>query len=920
MDDIIIHSSTWEHHIETIDKVLCRLRDAGLTVHIKKSQFACHELVYLGHLVTREGIRPEQKKVEAVRSFERPTTLSQMQTFLGFCGVFRRFIPGYGEIVRSLHDMTRKSEQRKWAKNELWNPERERAFDAIKAVICDAVTLAHPRADRPLLMVCDASDTGMGAMLAQVDDNGSERPIAFASATFTGAALNYTTTEKEGMAVIWAASQFRPYVYGTPTVVVTDHSALTTILRKGTAPQRIARMVLDLTQYDFTYVHRKGSHNKVADALSRLTSVMANAHVVTGHPDDFTPPSSVNAVNETRANDKAAQSTVLDDIVMPSAQVQATPSETTPLSGVGDCRRVDNPTDANAPTTTPSTVELSTQPTTVIGGQRVNRKLKRAVTTPTYVTTNDGTYANDVNSDDIRKAQHLDRECHAMFVYLTTNKLPDDPTLQRWIRDRHDQFAVLHDLVYHVDIVRRNGSATAVHTSVWVPASLRENVLRRCHDHPATGGHVGFHRTVLRIRQYYWWPRLYADVAEYVMACIQCQATRARTTPPAMLQAHLTPTSPFETVAMDLLAMPTTSRGNKYVLVIIDHFSRYVIAIPIADKNATTIANALMERLVLIHGHPSRLLSDRGGEFMNACIRKLCERLGTKKSFTTPYRPQADGMVERFNRTLLRMLRIYVDTRQSDWDVLLPFMLYAYNTAVARTTGEAPYTIIFGREPPAPAYYDALAESGVTATADNVTTWVRMLKEHLANELVEAIRTQSDEAKAIELARRNRALSKPPEYAPGTVVWLADRRPLKESNAKPKLQRKQQGLFVVVTSPSPVTCQIRRLGNIDGRTRKVHVDLLMPFHSPRGERVILSPPNDETDVDDANDDTASEEAYEVERIIAMKWDTQARTLSFLVVWKGYPNSDSWQLEHELNCPDKIDLFILTAEQRWTPSS
>lgn len=199
------------------------------------------------------------------------------------------------------------------------------AFEAIKAAIAEEVTLAHPRADRPLLVVCDASDYGMGAMLAQLDDNGNERPIAYTSATFYGPALRYTTTEKEGLAVVWAAAHFRPYIHGVPTVVVTDHSALTWILSRGDPPARIAHWVMDLSQYDFTYVHRKGAHNNVADALSRLLTQMDAVDAVDGS-GDMPVPCTLRTMSTRQRKKQGARSPArTDQPSMPPTPVQIQP-------------------------------------------------------------------------------------------------------------------------------------------------------------------------------------------------------------------------------------------------------------------------------------------------------------------------------------------------------------------------------------------------------------------------------------------------------------------------------------------------------------------------------------------------------------------------------------------------------------------
>ena len=148
-------------HLRTTDihKVLSRIRDAGLTVGLKKCHFGGREVSFLGYIVTEAGIRPDPAKVEAVRSFKLPKTLSELRSFLGLTGQFRKFIRHYGDIVRPLQYLTRNEAHGLWTTGQMWTSERILAFEAVKLAVTEDVMLAHPRFDRPLLMVCDAKET-----------------------------------------------------------------------------------------------------------------------------------------------------------------------------------------------------------------------------------------------------------------------------------------------------------------------------------------------------------------------------------------------------------------------------------------------------------------------------------------------------------------------------------------------------------------------------------------------------------------------------------------------------------------------------------------------------------------------------------------------------------------------------------------
>ena len=157
-----------------------------------------------------------------------------------------------------------------------------------------------------------------------------------------------------------------------------------------------------------------------------------------------------------------------------------------------------------------------------------------------------------------------------------------------------------------------------------VPKSLRLQVMAAHHDNAMHGGHMDAGRTCARIRSRFWWGRMYSDIFDYARSCLTCRTATKRTTGVAPLGLHATPSRPFEYLAMDLLAMPESAAGNKYAMVVVDHFSRYVIVVPLPDKRSATVAAALLQRVVLIHGAPKELLSDQGGEFDSEVMEAVC--------------------------------------------------------------------------------------------------------------------------------------------------------------------------------------------------------------------------------------------------------------------------------------------------------
>ena len=270
MDDVIIYSETWEDHLRHIDQVLQRIRKAGLTLKMRKCQFAMSECVYLGHVVGGGLVQPEAAKLEAVRSFATPRTKKEVRAFLGLTGYYRKFIKDFASISAPLSDLTRKN-----GPNQVeWTPECSAAFNLLKQQMCSTPVLRSPDFEKMFLLQTDASDRGVGAVLSQVDENGDEHPVGFFSRKLLPREERYATVEKECLAIHLAVKAFRVYLLGRPFHVQTDHRSLEWMERFKENNGRLTRWSLALQPYDFKVEYKKGSENQNADALSRYLSVL----------------------------------------------------------------------------------------------------------------------------------------------------------------------------------------------------------------------------------------------------------------------------------------------------------------------------------------------------------------------------------------------------------------------------------------------------------------------------------------------------------------------------------------------------------------------------------------------------------------------------------------------------------------------
>ena len=247
------------------------------------------------------------------------------------------------------------------------------------------------------------------------------------------------------------------------------------------------------------------------------------------------------------------------------------------------------------------------------------------------------------------------------------------------------------------NILWRNRSEKSLRAQLVVPRSLRDTVFNDSH-HTTYGGHFGITHTHSKLQLHYFWPGMSDFVRDRISACHKCVARKSPVNRHHPM-GHVPVSGKFERVAMDLLDVSVISaKGFKYILVVCDYFTKYTEAYPLKDKTARSVVDALMDVWLPRYGFPLFLHSDQGKEFDNVMIHQLSELLGTVKTKTTPYHPRSDGLVERFNRTLLAMLAMFVSQEHDNWDDLLPFMMLAYNTTVHTSTGYTPYRLVFGDE------------------------------------------------------------------------------------------------------------------------------------------------------------------------------------------------------------------------------
>ena len=299
-----------------------------------------------------------------------------------------------------------------------------------------------------------------------------------------------------------------------------------------------------------------------------------------------------------------------------------------------------------------------------------------------------------------------------------------------------------------------------------VPESLKAFVLGQHHNLPLHA-HQGRERMLKMIASRYYWPRMAEDVKRWTNSCESCVK---RKTPRKMnvgLTTDALATEPWAVVGIDLVGecIETTS-GNKWILTVTDHFTRWPIAVAIPDKKATTVARVLYEHLITEHGAPRKILTDQGKEFVNEAVGLMCKKWGIKKVETGGYNPQANGACERFHRWLNSAMTQLYDRKSPDWDEYLPAISFAYRVSQNDSTGYSPFFLNRGREATLPSDLAFAPDEDYKSEDDNYV-------EKMMNRLRQAFELARErQYRAFVDNRNKKAERQKPTYEKGDLVMV----------------------------------------------------------------------------------------------------------------------------------------------------
>ena len=557
LDDIILFSNSFQQHLQHIEEVLQKLRQADLKLKPQKCHFAKSEVNYLGHVVNSEGIRPDPVKCAAIQEAKRPFNLRTLRAFLGLCNYYRKFIRSHSSIARPLHHLLQKDIP------FVWSDDCEKAFQTLKSKLISPPILGYPNFDKPFKVYTDASGDAVGAILSQ-EQEGTERVIAYSGRAMNKHEQNYGITEKEALAVITAIKSFDPYLRNNSFTIITDHSALKWLFgtRKNEPVGRLGRWILFLQQYNFDVVHRAGVKHQNADGLSRS---VYEPHPADAVLEDLPQLYSLNSksTGQSRVSQRMEQTNVL------SASDSQSHSTSDRKSWWPDSQRGR----IREETQTKPTGKLQVQPTILaLTGKQSHSNNEQTGNSASGE-------ANICTEVDMGKLQQQDPYCQPILAYKLNGTLPEDKRAARKIILEADDYLLIDGILHHLWYAPGKGpKEERVVKQLVLPLTLRERVLAALHDSPCAG-HYGIARTSAVARMRYFWKGQLDDIASWVKSCKHCSQKKGAK------EKHRAPLCPlpivgaFERWNIDCIGpLTTTKQGNKYIVLATDSLTKWPVA------------------------------------------------------------------------------------------------------------------------------------------------------------------------------------------------------------------------------------------------------------------------------------------------------------------------------------------------------